>query len=425
MSNHARITIALVLGFGLGLLLQRLVGAEDPTLTWSNKNLFEPAGTIFLNLIFMVVVPLLFSALVLGVAEIGAARKLGRIGAASLGMTVLLSGIAVAVGLIAVNVARPGGHVTPEERTRLMAAYGSAEKVADVRKKVGEAKSAADTIAELVPRSPLQAAVEGNLLPFMVFALIFGIALSAVEPERALPVSNFLDGIFAACLHVISMAMRFAPIGVFALTFRAGSTLGLSAITAMGAYVAVVLVALAFHQFVVYSAVIRWIAGRSPIEFFRQIREVMLTAFTTSSSNATLPTALRVSEENVGVPRDVGNFVLTVGATANQNGTALFEGVTILFLAQFFGITLDLSQQLAVMAMAILAGVGTAGVPGGSWPMIGAIMVKVGIPLEGVGICMGIDRILDMSRTVLNVSGDMTIAACVARISGMKPALES
>jgi len=208
------------------------------------------------------------------------------------------------------------------------------------------------------------------------------------------------------------------PIGVVALTFKAGSSLGFGAVKALGAYVIVVLVALLIHQFVIYSLTLKFIGKRNPLEFFRQIKGVMLTAFSTSSSNATLPFALRAAHDDLGLPRRISNFVLTVGATANQNGTALFEGITILFVAQVFGISLDLQQQLTVMFMAILAGIGTAGVPGGSWPMIGAIMIKVGIPIEGVGICLGVDRILDMSRTVLNVSGDLTIAACVSHLVG-------
>jgi DAACS family dicarboxylate/amino acid:cation (Na+ or H+) symporter len=231
-----------------------------------------------------------------------------------------------------------------------------------------------------------------------------------------------MEGLFAVSLKVIDFAMRIAPYGVFGLAFSAAAALGFAALAALGKYAVLVLVALAFHQIVVYSLAIRFIAGRNPLQFFRQIRTVMLTAFATSSSNATLPTALKASEEEVGNPADVSRFVLTVGATANQNGTALFEGITVLFLAQLYGVNLDLTGQITVMLLAILAGVGTAGVPGGSWPMIAVILTKIGVPPESIGICLGIDRVLDMSRTVLNVSGDITIATCVSKLMGRKAA---
>jgi DAACS family dicarboxylate/amino acid:cation (Na+ or H+) symporter len=218
--------------------------------------------------------------------------------------------------------------------------------------------------------------------------------------------------------QVIDMAMSLAPFGVFALVFTAATAVGAGALQALGSYAALVMISLAFHQFVIYSLALKFIAKRDPLTFFRQIRTVMLTAFSTSSSNATLPTALKSAEADVGLPRDISSFVLTVGATANQNGTALFEGITIIFLAQFYGIALSFQDQVTVMLLAIVAGIGTAGVPGGSWPVIAIIMAKVNIPVEGIGICLGIDRLLDMSRTVLNVTGDITIAACVSELTG-------
>lgn len=418
---HTKIFIGLVLGALAGGIAQATLGLDSSLLEGFVKNVARPAGTIFMNLIFMIVVPLLFSALVMGVAEIGEARKVGRVGLRALGMTVLLSGLAVAIGLLAVNAVRPGEGISPAERERLTAAYGNQEEAAKNVKRAEEAQTAADTVVGLIPRNPLDSAVkalEGGILPFMVFALIFGIALAAIEPERAMPVKVFLDGVFAVSLKVIEFAMLLAPYGVFGLAFTAAATLGWAALAALGKYAALVIFALAFHLIVVYSLALKLVAKRSPWEFFRQIRAVMLTAFATASSNATLPTALKSAEEDVGLPRDVSHFVLTVGATANQNGTALFEGITILFLAQLFGVDLSLQQQLVVMGLAILAGVGTAGVPGGAWPMIAVILAKIGVPPEAIAICLGIDRVLDMSRTVLNVTGDITIAACVSQMEG-------
>ncbi len=418
---HTRILIALVLGGLLGLILQATMpgGAKNADLKWIVDVIATPVGNIFLTMIFMIVVPLLFAALCLGIAEIGDVARVGRIGVRALLMTILLSGIAVILGLTIVNLVKPGAGISEEKRSAM---------VADINKEEAAKKGAAEKPAEqdpsvlgIVPKNPLLEATRaftGGLMPFMFFALIFDLAMSAIDPEKALPLRGFLEGLFAVCLKIIDFAMILAPIGVFALVFKTGAMLGFEAFVALGKYALVVLVALAFHQFVVYSLVIKYIAKRNPVEFFRQMRTVMLTAFSTSSSNATLPTALKAADEELGLPRDISSFILTVGATANQNGTALFEGITILFLAQFSGIELTVAQQFSVMLLSIVAGIGTAGVPGGSWPMIGGIVTRFGIPVETIGICLGIDRILDMSRTVVNVTGDMTIACCVARMEG-------
>jgi DAACS family dicarboxylate/amino acid:cation (Na+ or H+) symporter len=419
---HTKIFIGLILGAVIGFALQFSGNAGNDSVKFIADNITKPVGNIFLNMIFMIVVPLLFSALILGVSEIGEARKFGKIGMYCLAMTVLLSGIAVAIGLTAVNIVKPGAGVTLEERETIIAQYGSTADTEKNVAKAAETKTFGETIVEIVPKSPIDSAskaLEGGILAFMFFALIFGVALSSIEAEKALPVKAFFEGVFAVSLKVIEFAMKLAPYGVFGLTFTAALVLKTSALTALGKYVVLVLVVLAFHQFVVYSLALKFIAKRNPVQFFRQIRRVMVTAFATSSSNATLPVALQVAEEEVGLPRNISNFVLTIGATANQNGTALFEGVTILFMAQFFGIDLSIGQQATVMGLAILAGVGTAGVPGGAWPMIASILKSIAVPAQGIGVIIGFDRILDMSRTVLNVTGDITIAACVAQLAGM------
>lgn len=419
MPLHTRILIGLVLGAVVGLACQQALGTDNADLRWWVDNVAKPVGQVFLRMIFMIVVPLLVSALILGVADIGDAKKVGRVGVRALAMTVLLSGIAVAIGLTAVNMVKPGIGLDQVQKDRLFELY--ADK-ADAQKKVeqaSQAKSVGETLLELIPANPVQEAaraLEGGLLPLMVFSLIFGIALSGIEAEKALPVRAFMEGLFEVSQKVIGYAMSIAPYGVFALVFSTTALLGLDALSALGRYAILVLVALAFHQIVTYSVVLKLIARVNPLDFFRRIRTVMLTAFATSSSNATLPEALRSAREDLGLPRDISSFVLTVGATANQNGTALFEGITVLFLAQFFGITLDIGQQITVILLCVLAGVGTAGVPGGSWPMIAIVLTKVGVPPESIGLVLGIDRILDMSRTVLNVSGDLTIATCVAKM---------
>lgn len=417
---HTKIFIGLIFGLIAGIACQMLVPeADKSTLKSFSENWVQPVGQLFLRMIFMVVVPLLFSALVMGVAEIGEGKRIGRIGLRSLFMTILLSGLAVLLGLAMVNLFRPGDGISPEKRTELIASYSNesaAKKTFETAEKEKD-KTAAQAILEIVPSNPIveaNRALEGGLLPLMFFALVFGLAVAMVGPEKTAGVRSFLDGLFAVSLKMIEFAMKLAPVGVAALIFYASSILGVEALMALGKFVLVVLSALAIHQFITYSIVLKVVTGRNPLQFFRQIKEVMLTAFATSSSNATLPTALRVAEEEVKLPRDISSFVLTIGATANQNGTALFEGITVIFLSQLFGVDLTVGQQFAIMGLAILAGVGTAGVPGGAWPMIAVILGKFGVPPEAIGLVIGIDRVLDMSRTVLNVTGDIAIATCVS-----------
>ncbi len=418
---HTKIFFGLVVGSVVGAIAQNQLGVDNELLKEFIKNFTRPVGQIFLRLIFMIVVPLLFSALVLGVAQLGDLRKIGRVGMKTLLMTVILSGLAVVIGLAAVNIFKPGMGVDPATRTRLLESYATNKDVLKARENADKADTGADLLINLVSNNPVADAANalgGGLLPFMIFALIFGVALATIDSEKGQPVTNLLEAVFEVSLRIIEWVMKLAPYAVAALVFGIVAQVHWKDLMEVGKYVLLVLGALAFHQFGVYSLAIRFIAKRNPITFFRQIRTVMLTAFSTSSSNATLPVALKSAQEDVGLPKDISSFVLTVGATANQNGTALFEGITIIFLANFFGITLGITQQVTVLFMAILAGVGTAGVPGGSWPMIMVILMKIGVPPEAAGLVLGIDRILDMSRTVLNVSGDITIAACVSAMEG-------
>jgi len=433
MPLHTKILIGLALGAIVGGAAQATLGASNEQLKWFVETIATPAGNIFLYLLFMVVVPLLFSALLLGVGELGDAAKVGKVGIYSLLMTVVLSGTAVALGLTAVNLVQPGKVISAEQREKLVAQYSSEDKAKTF---IEAAKSAPDDppLLGVIPKNPFKEvnrALEGGLLPFMFFAIMFGFALSGIDPVKAQPVRDFFDGVFLASQKVIDYAMRYGPIAVFFLVFRATATLGLEVFTAVGAYILVVLGCLAIHQYLTYSVVLQLVAKRNPLEFFRQMRTTMITAFATSSSNATLPTALKAATDDVKLPKDVSSFVLTVGATANQNGTALFEGVTILFFAQMFGVDLSVQQQLTVMGLSIVGGIGTAGIPGGAWPMITTIMAGIvgsngqSIPVAAVGIVLGVDRFLDMSRTVLNVTGDMTIAACVSRmVQGQQAAVD-
>jgi len=410
----------------LGGLHQRLA-ALDPaalkvnsTLQWLSENVADTVGQIFLRLILMVVVPLVFSALTLGVAGIGDVRRLGRLGIRTLVLTLVLSSISVGIGLAGVNLVNPGKGLPEDKQKLLQETY--ANDIDKALSQAAKAKTARESLLDIIPKNPLQEMVGaldgsspgGGMLAVMFFALAVGVAIS-ISPERTEPLVKVLEGVYDISMIVIGGAMRLAPIGVAGFMFKLTATLGLDILQILVWYVGTVIAALALHMFGVYSLVVWLLAKLSPRQFFGRITEVLLTAFATSSSNATLPTSLRVAEEKLGIKREVSNFVLTVGSTANQNGTALYEGITVLFLAQVFGVELTFPQQIQVVLMSILAGVGTAGVPGGSLPLVVLVLKSVGVPEQGIGIILGVDRLLDMCRTTLNVTGDLAVAVCVDR----------
>ncbi|MGD9644765.1 MAG: dicarboxylate/amino acid:cation symporter [Pirellulales bacterium] len=392
----------------------------DDRLDSAAMNVADPLGRVFLRLVLMVVVPLVFSALSLGVLELGDVRRLGRIGLRTLALTLLLSLLAVTIGITLVNFIEPGKGLSDEQRETLEKQY--APVVGKAVERADEAKSLKDTLLDIIPENPLQEAVgaldgssPGNgMLAVMFFALIFGVALSVAGPRTTTLVSC-LEGLFDVTMVIIGFAMRLAPYAVACLVFAVTARLGLDIVKTLFWFVLTVMLGLGIQMFVVYSAVVYFVGGRRPWDFLRDTSEAIFTAFGTSSSNATLPTSLRVARERLKLPPDIAQFVLTVGSTGNQNGTALYEGVVVLFLAQVFGKDLTMAQQISVVLMSVLAGVGTAGVPGGSLPLIVIVLRSAGVPAEGIGIILGVDRLLDMSRTVLNVTGDLAIAACVTR----------
>lgn len=408
---HTRMLVGFAIGIVAGLVAHRYF-AGDPRLAWFLAHVSQPVGKVFLRLLFMLVVPLIFSALVLGITGLGDLKSLGRIGLKTLAYTVVVSSIAVLLGLVLVNLLEPGKGLSDETRARMVA--GAAERSA-VLAKAQAPKSGMDLVTDIVPANPLKAAVEGDLLAWMFFALLFGIGLSLTRTEAARRLEEMIEGLYDVTMRLIAIVIGLAPIGVAALLFSITADLGLEIVVQLARYVGVVVLALAIHQFVVYSAAVKLLGGMSPRFFFAGIQEAMITAFSTASSNATLPTALRVAEEKLKLPSHVSRFVLTLGSTANQNGTALFEGVTVLFLAQFYGVELALSQQVMVLFICILGGIGTAGVPAGSIPVVAMILGQVNVPIEGIGIILGVDRFLDMCRTTLNVSGDLAAAVVVSR----------
>ncbi|UHQ20875.1 dicarboxylate/amino acid:cation symporter [Lysobacter sp. KIS68-7] len=409
---HWKMAIGFAAGLLLGLTAHYVSGADATWVQWLTTWVTQPAATLFLRLIFMLVIPLLFSALVVGVAEMGDVRSLGRIGWRTLGYTVVVSAIAVALGLFLVNLFRPGDGVDPAQAQQLLQ-QGSARAHAIVSSTTVQPKGL-DMLMSIVPDNVIKAAAENTILAVMFFALMLGIGLVLTRSENASILKRGIEGLFEVSMTLIGIVIRLAPYAVFCMMFNLAALFGWDLMAKLGAYVGVVVLALAIHQFVIYSLVLKFVGGYSPVRFFKGIQEAMVMAFSTASSNATLPTSLRVADEELGLPRRVSRFVLTVGATANQNGTALFEGVTVLFLAQFFGVDLSLTQQATVMFVCILGGIGTAGVPAGSLPVVALICTMVGVPAEGIGLILGVDRFLDMCRTTLNVTGDLMLATVVS-----------
>ncbi len=401
------------IGLGLGLWVNLAVGAETPWVETVTSSITGPVGQIFLGLLFMLVLPLLFSAIVVGVAEMGDLGSLGRVGWKTLGMTVIISTIAVLIGLGLVNALRPGDGVDPALAQQLLAQY--AEGAQGIVESAPAEVNLGQFFLDLVPRNVFGAAANNQVLPFMVFSVFFGIGLVMVRSRATDQLQVAITGIFEVMMRLLQVVISLAPIAIACLMFNLAALFGWDLLVRLAAFVGVAVGAMAIHMFVVYPIVVALFAGKNPLAFFAQVRDPMVVAFSTASSNATLPISLRAAETELKLPRKISRFVLTVGATANQNGTALFEGVTVLFLAQFFGVELSLTQQVVVMLVCILGGIGTAGVPAGSLPVIAMILAMVGVPAEGIGLILGVDRFLDMCRTTLNVTGDLVIATVVSR----------
>lgn len=422
MKLHTKIFIGMLFGIIAGLIVKNLDLPQetlDTIVSW-----VEPIGRIFMNLIFMMVIPLILSALILGISDIGDMKKLGRMGGKLVVYTVVVSFIAVLIGVTMVNLFNPGDRISDETKTYLIEEFSSEASTAQINASQADESHVGDILANIIPKNPLEQMARafdptntgGGLLSVMFFALIFGIAMAAVGTEKTATLRSFLEGLYEVVIKVIGYAMSLAPYGVAALLFNMVVNVGADFLISLLWYVLIVLGALAIHQFVVYSIILKYFANRNPIQFFKDMSEVTLTAFSTSSSNATLPTAIRVSIEKLKIPKPIAHFVLTIGSTGNQNGTALFEGITVLFLAQCFNVDLSVGSQITVVLLCVLAGVGTAGVPGGSLPVIVTILVSIGVPGESIALIYGVDRILDMARTTLNVNGDITAAAYIQHV---------
>ena len=403
-------------GFLVGLVLGLIAYSTQRDAAWVETvttYVTEPIGQIFLRLLFMLVIPLLFSALIVGISEMGEVRSLRRIGLRTLLYTVIVSSIAVAVSLAVVNLLQPGAGVDRAVAATML--QESAGRAGEIVKTGAEQPSGVDAFINIVPNN-LVAVMGSNsaILSVMFFALFFGIGLLLTDTPAARTLQRGFEGLFDVTMRLIMLVIKLAPIAVACFMFNLAALFGWDLLIRLSAYVGVVLLALAIQMFVVFPVLLKTLGKKSPIAFFRETQEASVMAFSTASSNATLPTSLKVAETQLKLPAKVSRFVLTVGATANQNGTAMFEGVTVIFLAQFFGIDLSLGQQLTVMLVCILGGIGTAGVPAGSLPVIALILAMVGIDPQAIALVLGVDRFLDMCRTTLNVIGDLVAAQVIS-----------
>ncbi len=373
----------------------------------------QPLGTLFLRLLSFLAIPLVVSSLIVGVASIGNFKRLGRLGARTIGLYIVTTIVAISIGLIAANLVKPGSTLNSESKLLLLESNRS-EIETRIQEKVEF--NILDFLVNIVPSNPFKAISNGEMLQIIFFAVFFGIGLTLLKDNLSQPVVTLLDAVSEVFIRLVKIVLYLAPIGVFALIASAISDFGISIVSTLFWYMATVTIGLIFHFFTVYSLLLVTLAKTSLFAFLKGMKEAFIVAFSTSSSAATLPVTFECVEKNLGVPKSISGFVLPLGATMNMDGTSLYQGVATLFIAQVYGVDLSLIQQLTILLTALMASIGTAPVPGVGLIMLIMVLQSVGIPTEGIALILGVDRILDMMRTILNVSGDAVVSLCVWRM---------
>ncbi len=413
----------MLLGVAIGLPLNILAanGTIDPAIATTTATIASEVGRIFLRLLQMIVVPLVFSSLVTGVLGLGDPRKLGRLGGRTVGYYLVTSMLAIITGLVLVNLIRPGVGIARE------AIAGGATVIPDaVREGETEILSVLwSQLSHMIPPNPIAALAEGDMLPIIFFGLVFGVFAAMVGGEHAELIKRFFEAIFAVMMRITMAVLELAPIGVLGFVVAASAGAGLGAFAALGWYALTVSIGLAIHACVTLPLLVWGIARRSPLELARAVAPALLTAFSTASSNATLPLTLERIEKNAKIPNRVGSFVLPLGATINMDGTALYEAIAVLFIAQAYSAGLTLAQQIVVAITALLVSIGAAGIPHAGMVMMVVVLSAVGLPTEAVGLILAVDRVLDMMRTTVNVWSDCTAAAVVAHWDAQMPGAPS
>lgn len=408
-----RIFLGLLLGIPLGILFPHV--ARE----------IKPLGDLFLRLIVMIVVPLVFASLFVGTAGLGDIKKLGRIGVKTIAYFLCTTVLALVIGLSLGNWIQPGKGIEESTRKEILKEYHEKahSKIKLVEERPFEERRSKiseliDSLVNIVPQNPFKALADGNMLQIIFFALLLGIAVSLLPLNKGKPLVLFFDSLSETMVRLVHVIMEFAPLGVLALIAGTISEFGSGILLSLLKYSFVVLLGFLIHMTVVYSSAVHFLAKMNPLEFFRCIRPAQIFAFGTSSSNATLPVTMECAQKNLGVSEEVSSFVLPLGATINMDGTALFQGVATLFIAQVYGMHLGFADQITIVIMATLASIGAAGVPGIGIVTLTMVLQQLNIPLEGIALILGVDRPLDMCRTVLNITGDSSAALIVARSEG-------
>jgi proton glutamate symport protein len=415
MQLYTKILIGLVAGAVVGAV------ANLAAITWLQDLLggVEILGTAFINLITMIVIPLVVASLLVGTTSLGDLRKLGRIGGKTLAYYMMTTAVAVTLGLVLANTFTPGSGVSAETSAELTARYGGdAASRMDI---AANAPTWQETLLRVIPRNPVQAAAEMDLLPLIFFTICFGAALTVIQFERKDAVMNFFHGVNDASMVLINWIMELAPYAVFVLIGSVVANFGFDLLQSLLKYTLVVTAGLLLHAFGTYGLILRFLARLNPAKFYPTVAAAPLLAFSTSSSNATLPLTIETAEEKMGVSNEVASFVLPLGATINMDGTALYQAVAVMFIAQIYGVDLGLAEQLVIVLTATLASVGAAGVPSAGIITLIIVLNSVGMGQHvqaGIALILGVDRILDMIRTAVNVTGDLTASAVIARSEG-------
>lgn len=394
-----------------GLVLGAVVGlAFGP-----DAAVIKPVGTAFIRLIKMVVIPLIFASLLVGVASLGDIRRLGRIGGKTVAFYVAYYVTAVALGLFLANTLKPGQNIPESVQAELKASYG---ETADTQAmQAVERPGVIEMLVDIIPDNPGDAFVKANMLQIIFLAMFMGVVISLLDRDKMKPVLSFFEAINDIMIRIVEIVIKLAPYAVFALIAAVVGTFGVDILMSLLRYCAVVIGGL-FILAVSYPAVVTVFTRYPYFRFWKGISKAQLIAFSTSSSSATLPVSMECAEDNLGVSKQISSFVLPLGATINMNGTALYQGVTAIFIAQVYGMNLGIGDQLAIILTATLASVGAAGAPAMGVLMLIIVLKQVGIPLEGIALILGVERILDMARTVINITGDLAAATVIAHSEG-------
>ncbi|TVQ45972.1 MAG: dicarboxylate/amino acid:cation symporter, partial [Gammaproteobacteria bacterium] len=397
-----RILLALLAGLIFGVALNLTIADREWVQAFLIDGLLTVVGEIFVRLLSMLVVPLVFVSLITGVSALSDPKSLGRIGGKAVFLYMLTTGVAICLALAGGLIVQPGVGASPVEQ---------------VAREIAAQPSFGQVLIDMVPRNPVAAMASGDMLPIIIFAVLVGLAI-AMSGEPGRRVGGFFTDFNSVIMRLVEFVMLLAPYGVFALIAVLGATTGITTFLGVLKYVVLVLVMLVIHATVTYSLLLKFTTGLSPRVFFSKIRAVQAFAFSTASSGATIPVTLKTVEQRLGVDNRVASFTVPLGATINMDGTAIMQGVATLFIAQYFGIDLSFAQMLMVVLMVIMASVGAAGVPGVGLVLLAGVLASVGLPAEGIALILGVDRILDMTRTAVNVTGDCAVSTIVAHSEG-------